>query len=77
MRTRWAPASSPGSRSAALPGRLPPPEGVVAVGPLYVIRVNGLLHHCTGRLADHEEWAAKLRAAGHEVTTETRQPNPG
>jgi hypothetical protein len=35
---------------------------------IYLIRVGGLLHHGTSRLAEHEAYAAKLTAAGHAVT---------
>jgi len=39
----------------------------------YLIYVNGLLHHGTSRQQDHEAYAARLREAGHDVTTEVRQ----
>lgn len=40
---------------------------------IYVISVNGLLHHATRRLDEHQEYAAKLRQSGHDVTTEERE----
>jgi len=39
---------------------------------IYTISVNGLLHHATSRLDEHETYAAKLTEAGHQVTTEVR-----
>jgi hypothetical protein len=36
----------------------------------YLIRVNGLVHHGTSHQQEHEEYAARLREAGHDVTTE-------
>ena len=39
---------------------------------VYVIRVNGLLHHATSHLDEHGTYAVKLAEAGHDVTTEVR-----
>jgi hypothetical protein len=43
---------------------------------IYVISVNGLLHHATSRPEEHQAYAAKLREAGHDVTTEEREATP-
>jgi hypothetical protein len=37
---------------------------------IFEIRVNGLLHHATRNAAEHQVYAAGLREAGHDVTTE-------
>jgi len=40
---------------------------------LYLIHVNGLLHHVTSHEKQHHAYAAGLRKEGHEVTTEERE----
>jgi hypothetical protein len=37
---------------------------------MYIIRVNGLLHHVTSHVIEHCAYVARLREAGHQVTTE-------
>ncbi|QIG57734.1 hypothetical protein PP358_gp63 [Arthrobacter phage Shoya] len=39
---------------------------------LYLIHVSGLIHHVTSHPERHWAYAADLRAAGHDVTTEER-----
>jgi hypothetical protein len=39
---------------------------------LYLVHVNGLLHHVTSRADEHQAYADSLRIAGHDVTTEER-----
>ena len=39
---------------------------------IYLIRVNGFLHHGTSHHKDHTVYAAQLANAGHNVSTEVR-----